>query len=64
MPGVRWSIEFDGLQQMLSLANPPLELVAPPDKSPELARLANDSLAEVCRRYPDQFPDPSSPRCR
>jgi uncharacterized protein len=48
--------EFDGLQQVLSLANPPLELIAPPDKSPDLARLANDSLAEVCRRHPDRFP--------
>ncbi len=48
--------EFDGLQQVLSLANPPLELIAPPDKSPDLARLANNSLAEVCRRHPDRFP--------
>jgi len=32
--------EFDGLQQVLSLANPPLELVAAADKTPELARLA------------------------
>jgi predicted TIM-barrel fold metal-dependent hydrolase len=48
--------EFTGLQQILSLANPPLELVAPPDKSPELARLANDELAEVCRKHPDHFP--------
>ena len=32
--------EFDGLQQVLSLANPPLELVASPDRTPELARLA------------------------
>src|SRR5205085_7103653 len=31
--------EFPGVQQILSLANPPLELVAPADKSPELARL-------------------------
>ena len=48
--------EFDGLQQVLSLANPPLELVAPPDKSPELARIANDALAEVCRKHADRFP--------
>ena len=48
--------EFDGLQQVLSLANPPLELIAPPDKSPDLARLANDALAEICRRHPDRFP--------
>jgi uncharacterized protein len=47
---------FEGLQQVLSLANPPLELVAPPDRTPELARIANDSLAEICRKYPDRFP--------
>src|SRR5665213_754053 len=48
--------EFDGLQQVLSLANPPLELVGPPDKTPELARIANDALAEICRKHPDRFP--------
>ena len=48
--------EFDGLQQVLSLANPPLELIAPPDQTPELARLANDALAELCGRHPDRFP--------
>src|ERR1700716_2520220 len=48
--------ETDGLQQVLSLANPPIELVAPPDKSPDVARFANDGLAEVCRRHPDRFP--------
>jgi predicted TIM-barrel fold metal-dependent hydrolase len=47
---------FEGLQQVLSLANPPLELVAGPDKTPELARLANDSLAALCRKHPDRFP--------
>src|SRR4030081_1670599 len=48
--------ETDGLQQVLSLANPPIQLVAPPDKSPDVARFANDGLAEVCRRHPDRFP--------
>ena len=48
--------EFDGFQQVLSLANPPLELVGGPDLTPDLARLANDSLAEVCRKHPDRFP--------
>jgi predicted TIM-barrel fold metal-dependent hydrolase len=47
---------FDDLQQVLSLANPPLELVAPPDQTPELARIANDALADICRRHPDRFP--------
>src|SRR5215467_9748593 len=48
--------EFDDLRQIISLANPPLELVAPPAQSPELARLANDTLAEVCRSHPERFP--------
>jgi predicted TIM-barrel fold metal-dependent hydrolase len=48
--------EFDGLQQVLSLANPPLELIAPPEQTPALARLANDALAELCSRHPDRFP--------
>ena len=56
MRGFRLLDEFDGLQQVLSLANPPLELIAPPDQTPELARLANDALAELCRRHPDRFP--------
>jgi uncharacterized protein len=48
--------EFDGLQQILSLANPPLELIAGPETTPELARMANDTLAELCRRHSDRFP--------
>ena len=47
---------FDGLQQVLSLANPPLEAIGPPPVAAELARLANDCLAEICRKYPDVFP--------
>jgi aminocarboxymuconate-semialdehyde decarboxylase len=47
---------FGDMQHVLSLANPPLELIADPDKSPELARLANDTLAEVCSKQPDRFP--------
>src|SRR5262245_66276708 len=48
--------KFDGLQQVLSLANPPLELIALPDKTPELARMANDALADIWRRHTDRFP--------
>ena len=47
---------FPDYQQVLSLANPPLELIAGPDATPALARLANDGLAELCRRYPERFP--------
>src|SRR5262245_17151893 len=48
--------EFGDLQQVVSLANPPLELLAPPDQTPEIARSANDALAELCRQHPDRFP--------
>jgi uncharacterized protein len=48
--------EFPGLQQILSLANPPIELIGPPDRTHAVARHANDSLAEVCRKYPERFP--------
>ena len=48
--------EFGDMQNVLSLANPPPELIAPPDKSPELVRMANDLLAETCRKHPDRFP--------
>ena len=48
--------EFGGTQHVLSLANPPLELIGPPDKTPELVRMANDALAEICRKHPDHFP--------
>ncbi len=53
---LRMMDEFDGLQQVLSLANPPIEALGPPEKTPELARIANDGLAEICRRHPDRFP--------
>ncbi len=48
--------EFDGMQQVLSLANPPIELLGPPELTPQLARIANDGLADLCARYPDRFP--------
>ena len=48
--------EFDGLAQVLSLANPPIELIAPPERSPEIARMANDALAAICDKNPDHFP--------
>ena len=48
--------EFGDMQHVISLANPPLELTAGPDKTPDLARLPNDTLAETCRQHPDSFP--------
>jgi aminocarboxymuconate-semialdehyde decarboxylase len=48
--------QFDGYSQVLSLANPPLELIALPERTPELARFVNDEMAQLCRRHPDRFP--------
>jgi aminocarboxymuconate-semialdehyde decarboxylase len=53
---LRMMDEFDGLQQVLSLANPPIEMLGTPERTPALARIANDGLAELCRRYPERFP--------
>jgi predicted TIM-barrel fold metal-dependent hydrolase len=41
---------------VLTLANPPIEVVGGPDVSPELARIANDEMAAIVARRPDRFP--------
>src|SRR5919202_6244432 len=46
----------EGYVQVLTLSAPPLENVAGPDLSPELAKLANDEMAKLVERYPDRFP--------
>jgi predicted TIM-barrel fold metal-dependent hydrolase len=43
------------LRQVLTLAWPPLEEVAGPEKTPELAEVANDEMAELVARYPERF---------
>src|ERR1700751_1852055 len=48
--------QFADLQHVLSLATPPRELIGPPSVTPELARIANDALADLCAKYPDHFP--------
>jgi predicted TIM-barrel fold metal-dependent hydrolase len=47
---------YEGYVQVLTLANPPIEIVAGPELSPEMARLANDSMAEIVAKHPDRFP--------
>lgn len=42
--------------QILSLASPPLEKLAGPEKALELSRIGSDSLAELCASHPDRFP--------
>lgn len=43
-------------QQILSLASPPLELVATPEQALELSQIGSDSMAELCNAYPERFP--------
>ncbi len=47
--------EFDDYAQIICLAAPPLEVLAP-DLSTELAKIANDGMAEYVDKYPDRFP--------
>lgn len=48
--------EFGDYCQILSLPGPPVEILAAPDKSPLMARIANDGLAELVGKYPQRFP--------
>src|SRR4051794_8348051 len=47
---------FGDYRQVFSLAAPPIEALGGPDTSPELARIANDSMAETVAKHPDRFP--------
>ncbi|WP_192809735.1 amidohydrolase family protein [Actinomadura rudentiformis] len=46
----------EGYQQILTLSSPPIELLAAPPESAALARLANESMLELCEKHPDRFP--------
>ena len=46
---------YDGYQQVLSLPTPPLEAMGTPAQALELARIANDGMAELVAKYPDRF---------
>ncbi|HZR69595.1 MAG TPA: amidohydrolase family protein [Burkholderiales bacterium] len=47
---------FPGYRQVLTLSLPAIEYLAGPEESPALARLANDGMAEICEKHPEQFP--------
>jgi uncharacterized protein len=46
--------EFGDYVQVISLPLPPIEIIAGPEKSPQIAAEANDGLAELVRRH-DRF---------
>lgn len=48
--------EFDDYVQVPSLANPPIEAYGSSRETPEIARAANDAMAELCERHRDRFP--------
>jgi predicted TIM-barrel fold metal-dependent hydrolase len=47
--------QFEGLRQVLTLGLPPLEYVLSPGDALDLARMANDEMAELVNTYPDRF---------
>jgi predicted TIM-barrel fold metal-dependent hydrolase len=47
---------FDSYQQVLSIPTPPIEAYAPPPQAADLARRANDGMAELVTTYADRFP--------
>ncbi len=48
--------QWPDVQQVLTLSLPSPELVGNPELSPALARIANDGMAEMVRKWPDKFP--------
>jgi aminocarboxymuconate-semialdehyde decarboxylase len=47
--------QFDGLMQVLNIAAPPVENIRDSQKAIDLARLANDEMAELVLKYRDRF---------
>lgn len=46
---------YPGVLQVLTIANPPLDVFVGPQDAAELARIANDELAEIVEANPDKF---------
>jgi len=46
---------YPDVLQMLTVANVPLEMFVSPQDAVELARIANDELADLVIKYPDKF---------
>ncbi len=48
--------QWPGYQQVLTIANPPVESLLGPSDSPVLVRVGNDELKRICQERPDKFP--------
>src|SRR5258705_5417892 len=48
--------QYQDYAQVLTVNLPPIEVVAGPKESPDLAKLANDGMAELVSKYPKHFP--------
>ncbi len=47
--------KFEGLKQVLTLGAPAIEYAVSPRDAVDLARMANDGMAELVNKYPDRF---------
>jgi predicted TIM-barrel fold metal-dependent hydrolase len=47
---------FKDYAQVICLGSPPIEAFGPPPISTDMAKLANDGMAELVQKYPDRFP--------
>ena len=48
--------KYEGLVQVITTGAPPVEDIAKPKDAVELAKIANDEMAELVQKYPDKFP--------
>ncbi|HSF20222.1 MAG TPA: amidohydrolase family protein [Vicinamibacteria bacterium] len=55
--GVRFRVmdQFDDVVQLLTIAGPNVESITKPADTVELARIANDEMADLVAKYPDRF---------
>ena len=47
--------QYGDMVQVLTLGAPPIEAIGEPKQAAELARIANDEMAELVTKYPDRF---------
>jgi predicted TIM-barrel fold metal-dependent hydrolase len=53
---IRMMDQWPAYQQVLTLSVPPIETIAGPGDTPDLAHVANDELKRICEGRPDEFP--------